>query len=115
MLSTPPKRGEIWMADLDPTRGHEQSGIRPVVILSVDRFNRSAATLVFVCPITSRNRNINSRVQIDPPEGGLTLTSYILTEQLRSITQERLIRKLGSISDETMEEVEDKVRILLGL
>lgn len=115
MMTLSPKRGEIWMTHLDPTLGHEQAGTRPAVILSVDRFNRSSAMLVFVCPITSRNRSINSHVPITPPEGGMTMTSYIMTEQTRSVNQERMVRKMGSISDETMIEVEDRVRILLGL
>lgn len=115
MVNSIPQRGEVWMLELDPTRGHEQAGTRPALVLSFDRFNRSPSQLVFVCPITSRNRAINSHVLVEPPEGGLTMTSDIMTEQMRSVSQERLIRKMGVVSDETMREVEDKIRLLLGL
>ncbi len=48
---TEPLRGEIWLADLNPTRGHEQSGRRPVIVLSEDLFNNGPADLVIVLPI----------------------------------------------------------------
>jgi mRNA interferase MazF len=47
-----PNRGEIWLADLNPTRGHEQAGARPVLIISTDPFNYGPAGLVFVLPLT---------------------------------------------------------------
>lgn len=103
------------MMDFDPTVGHEQAGTRPAVILSINRFNRGSSDLVFACPLTSRHRNLSFYVPVEPPEGGLTTTSYVMTDNLRSSSQERLIRKLGVVSDETTREIEDKVRILLGL
>ena len=114
-MLTPPKRGEVWLLDFDPIIGHEQAGIRPGIVLSMDRFNRGPSSLMFVCPLTSRSRNLSFHLPVEPPEGGLTMTSYIMTDNLRSVSQERIIRRMGIVSDETMEEVEDKVRILLGL
>ena len=49
-MSTLPNRGEIWLADLNPTRGHEQAGVRPVLIISTNTFNHGRADLVFVLP-----------------------------------------------------------------
>lgn len=69
------KRGEIWLVDLSPTRGHEQSGIRPAVIISVDEFNSCPAELVVVVPITSKNKNIPLHVEIQPENSGLTRVS----------------------------------------
>ncbi|HEY3999133.1 MAG TPA: type II toxin-antitoxin system PemK/MazF family toxin [Candidatus Xenobia bacterium] len=66
-----PLRGEIWLADMDPVRGHEQGGRRPVLVVSVDPFNQGPAGLVIVLPMTSRARGIPSHGVVEPPEGGL--------------------------------------------
>lgn len=110
-----PLRGEVWMINFDPTRGHEQAGTRPTLILSVDVFNAGPARLVVVLPITSRSKGVRSHVAVQPPEGGLSAISYIKCEDVRSVARERLHRRLGEISAKTMAEVEDKLRILLGL
>ena len=110
-----PLRGEVWMLNFDPTRGHEQSGTRPALILSVDTFNAGPADLVVVLPITSRSKGVRSHVAVQPPEGGLNMVSYIKCEDVRSVAKERLHRRVGNISAKTMAEVEDKLQILLGL
>jgi mRNA interferase MazF len=110
-----PERGEIWLADLDPTRGHEQAGRRPVLVLSVDTFNQGPAKLVFAVPITSRLRAIPTHILIRAPEGGTKADCAILCEALRSISKERLIQRLGRVSPATLLTVEDRIRILLGL
>ena len=114
-LSSSPLRGEVWMLNFDPTRGHEQAGTRPALILSVDVFNSGPADLVILLPITSRSKGIRSHVAVQPPEGGLSAVSYIKCEDIRSVAKERLQRRLGNISATTMAEVEDKLRILLNL
>ena len=110
-----PARGEVWLADLNPTRGHEQAGRRPVLILSEDPFNRSRAGLVIAIPITSTLRPIPLRVRLSPPEGGLKVKSDALCEAVRSLSKERLAFRLGRVTAETMALVEDKLRVLLGL
>ncbi len=110
-----PLRGEVWMLNFDPTRGHEQAGTRPALIISVDVFNAGPANLVIVLPITSRSKGVRSHVAVQPPEGGLSMASFIKCEDVRSVARERLHRRLGDISSETMAEVEDKLRILLNL
>ncbi len=110
-----PLRGEVWMLNLDPTRGHEQAGTRPALILSVDAFNSGPADLVIVLPITCRSRGVRSHVAVQSPEGGLSVLSFIKCEDVRSVAKIRLQRRLGEISPETMAEVEDKLRILLSL
>jgi mRNA interferase MazF len=69
-----PLRGEVWLADLGSTRGHEQAGRRPVLVFSVDAFNTGPAGLVIVLPLTSSIRKIPAHIQINPPEGGLKNT-----------------------------------------
>ncbi len=110
-----PSRGEIWGADLNPTRGHEQAGQRPVLIVSTDTFNHGPADLVVVLPLTRTGRRIPLRIQVDQPEGGLTDRSYIPVDAIRSIAKERLDRLWGTVSAETMALVEDHLAILLDL
>lgn len=110
-----PLRGEVWMLDFDPTRGHEQAGTRPTLVISVDAFNAGSADLIIVVPITSRSKGVRSHVAVEPPDGGLSVASYIKCEDVRSVAKERLHRRLGHISVATMAEVEDKLRILLNL
>lgn len=103
------------MLGLDPTKGREQAGMPPALIISVDLFNDSAAELVVAVPITSKAKGIPLHVEIEPPEGGLTLKSYVKCEDVRSISTSRLVRRMGSVSAVTITSVEDKLRILLGL
>jgi mRNA interferase MazF len=109
------RRGEVWLVDLDPIEGREQAGRRPALVVSVDVFNASPADLVSVLPITSKPRALRTRIEIAPPEGGLTLTSYVIGEQLRTISTRRLIKPMGTVSAATMTKVADVVRMLLGL
>jgi mRNA interferase MazF len=105
----------VWLADLDPTRGHEQAGKRPVLILSDDAFNAGPADLVIVVPVTSTMRPIPSHVRLSPPGGGLKNHSALLCEAIRSIAKQRLVRRWGAVSSRKMAEIEDAVRILIGL
>ncbi len=115
MSSSFPRRGEVWFADLNPTRGHEQRVTRPVLVLSVDSFNSGPADLVTVLPVTSTVRPIPSHVEVLAPEGGLENRSAILADQVRTIARERLVRRSGVVSRTTMQWVEEVVRFLLGL
>ena len=85
------------------------------MVVSADLFNSGPADLVVVLPITSQAKGIPFHVQINPPEGGLTQASFIKCEDVRSISKERLIRRFGSVSDKTVNAVEDRLRILLKL
>jgi mRNA interferase MazF len=111
----PANRGEIWLADLNPVRGHEQAGCRPVLVVSVDAFNQSLADLAVIIPITSTLRPIPFHFVIQPPEGGLTNPSALLCEAVRSISKDRLLARWGTVAPATIVQVEDRLRILLGL
>jgi mRNA interferase MazF len=116
MMAILPSRGEIWLADLEPTRGHEQAGKRPVLIISTDALNHGPAELVFVAPITRTNRRIPTHTPIDPPEGGLTARSYILCDAIRSIDKLRLgPQAWGRVTLQTMKKVEANLRLLMDL
>ena len=110
-----PARGEVWLADLNPTRGHEQAGRRPVLVVSEDLFNRGPAGLVVVLPLTSTVRGVPLHVSVQPPEGGLKSESAILCDVVRSVPVERLVDRWGTVGHSTMAAVEDRLRILLRL
>jgi mRNA interferase MazF len=110
-----PARGEIWVGHLDPVRGHEQGGSRPVLIVSHDIYNQGPATLIVVVPLTTTGRNVRWQVPIDPPEGGVRRPSHILCDAVRSIAKERLAERWGKVSPVTMAAVEHRLRILLSL
>ena len=110
-----PLRGEIWLVTLDPTLGREQAGRRPALIVSDDLFNQSHAELVVVLPVTSKSKGIRSHVPVSPPEGGLSVQSYIKCEDVRSISIQRLERRLGKVTAGTLKEVENRLRIILVL
>lgn len=108
-------RGEIWLVNLDPTLGREQAGTRPALVISENLFNQSYADLVIVIPITSQNKNIRSHVPVGKGEGGLTLASYAKCEDVRSISKQRLKKRLGKVSEQTVEKIEEKLRFLMSL
>ncbi len=110
-----PRRGEIWIVDLDPTLGHEQAGRRPGLVISVNAFNRSAAELAIVLPVTSRKKGIRSHVPIPAGEAGLRVSSFVKCEDVRSISTRRMSRRLGGASAATLQAVEERLRILMGL
>lgn len=112
---TSPRRGEVWHAGLDPTRGREQSGRRPVLVVSVDRFNLGMADLIIAVPITTTDRGLPVHVRIDPPESGATVPGFIMCEAVRSMSKQRLVELRGTVSESTMRTVEGRLRYLLGL
>ena len=115
-MSTPePSRGEVWDLNFDPTTGHEQAGTRPALILSEDIFNEGPAEMVVVAPVTRTQRKIRWHVPVAPPEGGLSSGSFIQCENVRSVSKQRLKRRRGRVSPPVMQQVEDRLRILLGL
>jgi mRNA interferase MazF len=110
-----PRRREIWLADLNPTRGREQTGRRPVLVLSVDSFNAGPADLIVVLPLTSTLRDIPLHVVVRKGDGGIRNDSAILCEAIRSISKDGLISRWGLVSPQVISEVEDRLRILLAL
>lgn len=110
------RRGEVWLADLGQTRGREQAGERPVLIVSADPINQGPADLVVAVPFTTRRRAIPTHVEVRPPRGGLGDVSFAMCEQVRSLSAERLgARPLGSVPLAVLRSVEDRLRLLLEL
>ncbi len=110
-----PSRGDVWLVNLSPTKGHEQAGRRPALVYSVDALNHGPAGLVITMPLTTRDKGIRTHVRINPPEGGCTKVSYIKTEEIRSISTERLLKLKGTVDSKTMAEVGHSLCTLLDL
>ena len=110
-----PSRGEVWLVNLNPSRGHEQAGVRPGLVVSVDPFNHGPAGLVVLLPLTRIAKGIPFHVELNPPEGGVKVKSFIKCDDIRSVAKERLSRRWGMVSGTTLTAIEDRLRILLGL
>ena len=110
------KRGEIWLADLNPIRGSEQAGTRPVLILQNNSINRFTRTFLAV-PFTSNLRRaaLPTCVLINKGEGGLATDSVALCHQLRVLDKSRLKHQVGSISDEILAEIDRCVLFTTGI
>jgi mRNA interferase MazF len=110
------KRGEIWLADLNPTRGSEQAGTRPVLIFQNDVINRFTKTVLAI-PLTTnlRRASLPSCVQISKGEGGLASDSGALCHQLRVLDKTRLLRRLGIVNPKTISAIESCVKFTMGM
>lgn len=112
------KRGEIYFVNLNPIKGKEQSGIRPVLVLSIDAINELPLVVTVVVGTKGENiqRNYPTNVKVSPLESGLPLETVFLCFQIRSLDQNRFsTQPSGKLSEEKMEEVEIAIRYCLGL
>jgi mRNA interferase MazF len=99
------KQREIWLSDLNPVKGSEQYGKRPVVIISGNTMNDHLGICI-VCPITSVIKNYSGCLVLKADDGNrLEKDSEVITFQIRTISKDRLIRKMGEITGEQLEEI----------
>jgi mRNA interferase MazF len=99
------KQKEIWLADLNPVRGSEQKGLRPVVIVSGNMLN-DILPIVITCPLTSKVKFLKGNVVLMPDQNNqLTTNSEILIFHIRSISKERLVKKIGIITDQELQQI----------
>ena len=92
------RRGEVYVGDPDPVVGHEQGGRRPVLVVSIHAMNRAAARLVISVPLTTTDR-----------------VSYAMPEMVGSMSVDRLGRRLGRVSPDTIEIAANRIGLLVGL
>ena len=109
-------RGDIYLADLNPSRGSEQAGVRPVILVqrqNLDRFTRT----VVVIPVTTnlRRAQIPGTVLIPVGEGGLSQESVALCYQIVVIDKQRLQRQLGTLSPVYLQRLGEAIRYTLDL
>jgi mRNA interferase MazF len=110
-----PGRGEVWLLDFGEPVGHEQAGRRPAVVVSDDELNRGPAGLVIVVPVTTSRRSLPSHVELDDARTGLDHVSYAKCEDIKSVSDRRLIAQLGDAPLDAMFEIERIMRFLLRL
>lgn len=119
-----PLRGQIWEFDLNPTRGREQRGVRPCLIVSTDALNRSSFGTVVVCPITTRERaTFRWRPALEPDDLSDVHPSWepkphwVATDQIVTVdVGERALRHLATVTNsDRMEAVDDSLLMLLDV
>lgn len=111
-----PKRGEVFLVDFDPTVGSEIQKTRPALIIQNDIGNRySPITIVAAITSFDGSKLYPTEVKLEVLDAGLDHDSVVLLNQLRSIDKQRLVRKLGTLGEQRMEEVAAALLISLGL
>jgi len=110
-------RGDVYEAELSPSQGSEQGGMRPVIIVSRDALN-NISTIVVVVPVTGRENKKKiypSQLEIKANDGGLTKDSVALCEQIRAISKSRLKKHMGHLSNRAMSLLNATIKITLDL
>jgi len=109
------KQGEIWYADLNPVKGREQAGFRPVVIVSGNLANELAPVLL-CCPLTTKLKHYKGNPILEPDKiNGLKKSSEVLVIQLRAMAKDRLTKKIGSIHQSEINLIKKTINELLVL
>jgi mRNA interferase MazF len=110
------RRGEVWLANLDPVVGSEQGKTRPVVIIQNDVANQYSP-VVIVAAITrvASPKEYPTEVRVRAPEGHLKQDFTLLLNQIRTINKRRLIERWGKLEPKTMKRADEALRISLGL
>jgi mRNA interferase MazF len=108
-------RTEVYVVDFGSTTGHEQAGVRPAIVVSSSSFNQLYLGLVFVVPLTTREREYPFHIKIEAPEGGLRNRSFAMCEQCKSISTQRFVRRIGLVTPETMASIDRVLRDFLSV
>lgn len=110
------KRGDVFYVDLDPTKGSEQAGARPVLVIQNDTSNEYAPTVI-IAPLTTKvfSKHYPTNVHLLKVTAGLKQDSTVLLSQIRTIDKTRLERKLGHLSSELMLQVDRATKASLAL
>ena len=106
-------RGDFHWADLDPTQGHEQGGLRPVLVLSHEVFNERSGTVIAVVA-TSAPQHAGFPLTLPVPAGLLPKPSWVKVSQIRTISITRLRGRLGQAPPELLDEVLEGLEELIG-
>lgn len=109
------KRGDLFWATPDPGIGREQTGRRPVLIMSSDAAITALPQVVTTIPLTSRRRDWPTHVEITGRQTGLSQPTWALCEHVRTISTQRLAGQLGSADTNTLEQAARILRYLLEL
>jgi len=105
------KKGDIYFADLSGSRGSEQSGNRPVLIIQSDKINKYTQTVVAIPTTTNlRRASIPGCMLLTKGEGGLNQDSVALCYQITTLTKFRLKHKIGSLSPSVLKQIEEAIK-----
>jgi mRNA interferase MazF len=115
MSASQPERGDVFKIDLEVVRGHEQGDQRPAVVVSHNRLNHSRSEMLIIVPITKQDKPYPQNVKLEAGDGGLTLEGYALCEQIRAVSTDRIRKYYGKLSDEAMNEISDRLYVILDL
>ena len=108
-----PRRGEVWLVDFGEPVDREQAGRRPAVVVSADQLNDSPAGVVIVVPCTTTRRRLPSHVELEPGDSGLDVVSYAKCEDVKSVSDRRLVRRLGVVAPDVEFGISRALRFLL--
>ena len=108
------KQYDIWLADLNPSRGTEPAKTRPVVIVQTDLLNETHLSTL-ICPITTNVKKEIELLRVHLKKGQLEKLSDILVDQVRAIDNNRLIKKLGQLTKEQKHDLKANLRIVLDI
>src|SRR5512144_2493810 len=109
------RTGEIWLAVLDPVAGHEQGGLRPVVVVSADGLHSLPIGMAIVVPLTGKDRGLVMQPRIAGSTTGLSKPSFARPEDARAIDTARLERRLGSVDPEALAAIRKVLQYFLDL
>jgi mRNA interferase MazF len=107
--------GSVVWVQLNPTRGREQPGTRPAVVVAGAGYLQAVPDLVIVVPVTTRNRGWPHHVPLRGPELSPSESSYAMTEQPRTISRDRVSRRAGQVDDATLSDIRGWIRDFLEL
>lgn len=113
-MSQPWRRGAVLWAELDPARGREQVGRRPVLVVASDAYLDVVETLLVVVPVTSVDRGWPNHVPLTGRHG-LAQSSWAMTEQPRTVDRGRVVDVAGQVDAETLAAVDQWLRDFLQL
>ena len=106
-------RGEIRWADLNPVRGKEQSGLRPVLVLSHDVFNERSGTVIAVA-ISSQPQRAGFPLTLELSSKDLPKKSWVKTSQIRTLSVERIGKRLGRVAPEELSQIIEGLLEIIG-
>ena len=108
------KQYDLWLADLNPTKGTELGKVRPVVIVQTDLLNDIHGSTL-ICPLTTNVLPQALLLRIHLKKGQLEKLSDILVDQIRAIDNKRLIKRLGKLTLEQIQKLKNNIRMVLDL
>lgn len=106
-------RGEILWADLNPIQGHEQAGLRPVLILSPEVFNERSGTVIAMA-LTSQPQRAGFPLSMEINSVSLPKPTWVKISQIRTLSVERLGKRMGRVSDDEMSQVVEGLNEIIG-